>query len=165
MTAADYAMLGVAVLLGVPLIVTDVREHRLPNRLTGAVTVLILLVALVSSLLRSDWGRWPAMLLTGVGMALGGYLLAVLAPGGLGMGDVKLLGVVGLALGHLEPSTVVVWLLALAVASALWLLVVPFVDQVADPAVTWRKRHIAFGPPIIVAWWLTYAVMTVASVR
>lgn len=163
MTAADFVMLAGAVVLGVPMIVTDLREHRLPNRLTGAAALVVLATALVAAVLGSGWGRWPGMLLTGLGMALGGYLLAVVADGAFGMGDVKLLGVVGLALGHLEPSTVVVWLLALAVASALWLLLVPVLDKAADRTVAWRKRHIAFGPPIIVAWWLVYVVMITAS--
>jgi leader peptidase (prepilin peptidase) / N-methyltransferase len=162
-TAADLLMAAVAVVLGIPMIVIDLREHRLPNRLTGGAAVLVLLISFGDSLLRADWSRWPATLLTGLGMAAGGYFLAVLARGAFGMGDVKLLGVVGLALGHLEPSTIVVWLLALAVASALWLALVPLLDQAADRAVPWRKRHIAFGPPIIVAWWLVYVVMVTAS--
>lgn len=156
-------MLATAVVLGAPMIVTDVREHRLPNRLTGGAALLILVTALISSVARSDWSRWPGMLLTGLAMAAGGYLLAVIAAGAIGMGDVKLLGVVGLALGHLEPSTVIVWLLALAITSALWLLLVPLVDKATDRAVAWRKRQIAFGPPIILAWWLVYVVMLTAA--
>lgn len=163
MTAADLVMLAVAVGLGAPMIVADVREHRLPNRLTGSAAALILVIAVISSVARLDASRLPPMLLTGLAMALGGYLCAVLAPDGFGMGDVKLLGVVGLALGHLDPEAVVVWLLALAAATALWLLLAGFVDKAADRSVRWRERHIAFGPPIVLAWWGVYAVMIIAT--
>lgn len=163
MNPADAAMLVVAVTLGGPLIVIDAREHRLPNRLTGAAAMLVLLVAAVAAVARSDWSRWPGMLLTGLGMLSAGYLLAVVAGDAVGMGDVKLLGVTGLALGHLEPSSVVLWLLALAATSALWLLAAPLLDRAADRTVAWRKRRIAFGPPIILAWWTVYGVLLTAA--
>lgn len=159
---ADLAMLAVAVLIGAPLIGIDIQQHRLPNRLTAAAAVLITVVALIDSIVRSDWSRWLPMLLCALGMAAAGYLLAVLSPDGLGLGDVKLLGAIGLALGHLDASTVVLWLLALAVCSALWLLLAPWLDRAADRSIPWRKRHVAFGPPMIVAWWLVYAALIVA---
>ncbi len=156
-------MFGVAVACGIPLIVYDVREHRLPNRLTGAAAALILLVAFIAALVSGSWQRWWPMLLTGAVMLLGGYLLAVLAPTGLGLGDVKLFGVLGLGLGHLDPTSVVLFLLALALASLLWLVLAPRLDRATDPEVPWLKRHIAFGPPIILAWWTVYITMMVAA--
>ncbi|MFV0532576.1 MAG: prepilin peptidase [Cumulibacter sp.] len=163
MSAADVAMFGVAVVCGIPLIVYDVREHRLPNRLTGATAALILLAASIAALVSGSWQRWWPMLLTGAAMLLGGYLMAVLAPTGMGLGDVKLLGALGLGLGHLDPATVVLFLVALALASLVWLVLAPWLDRATDPEVPWRKRHIAFGPPIIIAWWTVYVTMSVAA--
>lgn len=160
---ADLVMLLIALIAGIPLIVADVREHRLPDRLTGAAALGLSAVALIDGLARSDLSRWLPMVLTAAGMAAAGYLLAVISPSGFGLGDVKLLGVIGLALGHLNPQTVVIWLLALALASAVWLLLAPRLDQAADRSVPWRKRHIAFGPPMIVAWWLVYTVLMLAG--
>lgn len=159
---ADVAILVVSAVAGVLLIRVDVREHRLPDRLTGPAALAIVVVALGGSLARGDWSRWAPMLLTGVGLLAAGYLLAVISPDAFGMGDVKLLGVIGLALGHLDPQTIVLWLLALAAASAGWLVLAPRLDGASDRSVPWRKRHVAFGPPMIVAWWLVYAVLAVA---
>lgn len=162
---ADLVMLGIALAAGIPLIIADVREHRLPNRLTGGAALALLAVALVDSIARADYSRWLPMVLTAIAMATAGYLFAVASSDGFGLGDVKLLGVIGLALGHLNPQTVVLWLLALAVASALWLLLAPRLDQAADPSLPWHKRHIAFGPPMIVAWWLVCGTLIIAGVR
>lgn len=160
--AADACIALCALVAGAALIRTDVREHRLPDRLTGGCAAAVLLVALVASLARDDWSRWPPMAGTGLGMIAGGYLLAVLSPEALGLGDVKLLGVIGLTLGHLDPSTEVLWLLALAVTSAVWLVLASRLDHVDVREVPWRKRQIAFGPPMVVAWWLVYAVLLLA---
>lgn len=160
--AADLAIAATAVVTGVPLIRIDVREHRLPDRLTGAAALAVLAIAAVGAVLGGA-GRWPPMLLTGSALAAGGYLLAVLSPGAFGLGDVKLLGVIGLALGHLDPATVVLWLLALSACSALWLVLARYVERPGDPAVPWRRRHVAFGPPMIAGWWLVYVVLALAA--
>ena len=95
---AAFTFLG---LLGVTLAAIDLAVQRLPDRLTlPAFPVLIALLAAAAlighdgtALLRATLG----------GAALGGsYLvLALLRPGQLGGGDVKLAGLAGLALGWL----------------------------------------------------------------
>jgi leader peptidase (prepilin peptidase)/N-methyltransferase len=79
----------------------DIRQRRLPNRLTLPGAGVILLAAAVA-------GRGlPA--LAGAAMLAGVYLLVHLAPAGMGAGDVKLaIGVGGLA-GYFGAE---VWLLA-----------------------------------------------------
>ena len=158
----DLTIALAAVAFGAPLIAVDVREHRLPDRLTGPAALVIAVVAAAGAIWGSD-GRLLPTVLTGLGMALAGYLLAVLSPGAFGMGDVKLLGVIGLALGHLDPELVALWLLALSACSALWLVVAGRFDRQSDLSKPWRLRHIAFGPPMIVAWWLVYVVLAVAA--
>lgn len=157
----DAVIAGYVVLLGAAVIVSDAREHRIPNRLTAAWAVGVILIAVVAAA-QDGWGDLWRTLATGGAMFAAGYLLAVVTPDAFGFGDVKLLGCVGLALGHLEPQLVVVWLLALAVTTLLWLLLAPWLDRRYDRRTPLRKRHIAFGPPIVLALWGTYAVVLLA---
>lgn len=72
----------------------DLRQHRIPNRLL-ALTALI--VAAASLIFRQPP---PAAAVVGGGAGLAAFLLlARIRPGALGMGDVKLAGVIGLMLG------------------------------------------------------------------
>jgi leader peptidase (prepilin peptidase)/N-methyltransferase len=113
-TAATWAVLAVArgwvpdlpayllvAALGVALAWVDLREHRLPDMLTALALTgggLFLGLAAVAT---GDWvGYGRAWLVAGVMFAA--YLgLAMLRPADLGLGDVKLAGVVGLMLGWL----------------------------------------------------------------
>ncbi|GAA0214396.1 A24 family peptidase [Saccharothrix mutabilis subsp. mutabilis] len=132
-----FAFLGV---LGVVLALIDVAVERLPDRLTlPAYPVLVALLAAA--------GDWAALGRAGLGcLALGGaYLVLGLArPGGLGPGDVKLAGVLGLALGWLGwPELVVGGALAfvlLGLTSAVLL---------AARRITLRDA-LAFGPFMLV---------------
>ncbi len=93
---------------GVLLAVVDLQHHLLPNRVvvpsTGIGAVLLLVAALgdrgTDALLRAVLG---AVVLFAVFL-----LLALISPRGLGMGDVKLAGLVGLHLGWIGWGAVVV---------------------------------------------------------
>jgi leader peptidase (prepilin peptidase)/N-methyltransferase len=86
---------------GVLLAVVDLRHRLLPNRVVlpslAAGAALLVLPAVLD-------GAWPALLraVLGAGALFGAFLvLALVSPGGLGMGDVKLAAAVGLYLGWL----------------------------------------------------------------
>ena len=86
---------------GVLLAVIDLRHRLLPNRVVvpalGGTAVLLTLAAALD-------GSWEALLRAGAAAAvlfLGYLVLALVSPGGLGMGDVKLAGLLGLPLGWL----------------------------------------------------------------
>ena len=104
-----FLLLAVA---GVLLTVVDLQHRLLPNRvvlpaLTGGV-VLLLLPALADS-------AWDQLLRAALGAAalFAAYLvLALVSPGGLGMGDVKLAALLGLYLGWLGWAAVVLGALA-----------------------------------------------------
>jgi leader peptidase (prepilin peptidase)/N-methyltransferase len=86
---------------GVLLTVVDLRHRLLPNRVVApalaAGAALLALAAAVDDV-------WPALLraaLGAVGLFAAFLVLALIAPGSLGMGDVKLAALVGLYLGWL----------------------------------------------------------------
>jgi leader peptidase (prepilin peptidase) / N-methyltransferase len=95
---AAYAFLGV---VGVALAAIDVAVHRLPDRLTGPAYVVTVVLFAVAAVAERDPGALLRALLAGVALA-GGYLaLAIVSPSQLGFGDVKLAGLLGIALGWL----------------------------------------------------------------
>ena len=111
--------MGLSAALGVALIasVIDIRERRIPNALVLAGLVIAAALAAMS-------GRWSDALL---GSALGMALLALprlVARDAVGLGDIKLVGVVGMSAGL--ASTLVI--LGLAVATA-------------TPVVLWAGRE------------------------
>jgi leader peptidase (prepilin peptidase) / N-methyltransferase len=106
-SAAGIALSAVLILVLVPAAAIDLEYRIIPNRLTaaGAVLALVLGTALDPS---GELARLIA------GAAAGGFLLlaALAYPGGMGMGDVKLAGVLGLFLGAAVAPAILVALVS-----------------------------------------------------
>jgi leader peptidase (prepilin peptidase)/N-methyltransferase len=104
-SATASVLRGVLVLVLVPCAVIDLRHRIIPNRLTGYGS----LAAIVLGLTLDPSGEPQRLLWAAVA---GGFLLAAALanPAGMGMGDVKLLGMMGLFLGR---PVIVALLLAL----------------------------------------------------
>jgi leader peptidase (prepilin peptidase)/N-methyltransferase len=101
------AFVGLAA-VGVALAVIDLDTHRLPNAITLPAYPLMVLLLGVGSWLAGDWQALLRAGLAGVAaLALYGAL-GLAAPQGLGFGDVKLAGLLGLALGWLSWTAAVV---------------------------------------------------------
>jgi leader peptidase (prepilin peptidase)/N-methyltransferase len=127
-------VLGIAlVAFLVPLTLVDVAVRLLPNRLTAPAAA----VAIVAGTLLDPGGELERLL---AGAAAGGcFLLAALAsPGGMGMGDVKLVAVLGLFLGE-EVAVAVFVALVAGVAVGLTIIA-------RKGTRTGRKTVLAFGP-------------------
>lgn len=96
--AIPFIFLGT---LGVVLAAIDIAVQRLPDRLVlPAFPVLISLLALVA-VKEHDGGGLARALLGSLALGAGFLMLALLRPGQLGGGDIKLAGLAGLALGWL----------------------------------------------------------------
>lgn len=99
-TAVLVAMLYLMA-VSVALALIDLDVHRLPNAIVLPAYPVLAALLTAASAFSGDWG---ALLRAGVGLAVlgGGYLaLALVVPGGMGLGDVKLAGVLGLVLAYL----------------------------------------------------------------
>lgn len=135
--AAAFAFLGA---LGVALAAIDIAVQRLPDRLTlPAYPVLAGLLAF-AAIPDGDLGGFGRALLGGLALAASYYVLALIRPGHLGGGDIKLAGILGLVLGWLG------WpVLIMGAALSFVLFAVVSLVLLAARRITLRS-HIAFGP-------------------
>lgn len=131
--AHDLALGLTLIALLVPIALIDLDHRIIPNRLTalGAVAALAIGAA-------TDPGGVPEQLIAGAAAA--GFLLAaaLARPGGMGMGDVKLAGMLGLFLGR---EVAVALLAALVVGT-----VVGVAIMARRGVGEGRKTAIPFGP-------------------
>jgi leader peptidase (prepilin peptidase)/N-methyltransferase len=132
-SAAGIALGVTLVLLVVPCALIDLEYRIIPNSLTALGAVLA--IALGTAL---DPSGEPERLIAAA--AAGGFLLvaALAYPGGMGMGDVKLAGVVGLLLGRAAAPAILVALLAGVLVGA--------VIIARKGAKAGRKTAVPFGP-------------------
>ena len=142
---------------GVAIASIDLRTHLIPTRLLRVTTAVALPLLCVAALV--DAG--PAAALTTAGEAtLGGaggwlvmHLVWMAARGGLGYGDVRLAGYLGLHLGLAGFTTVLAGLLAgFAIASAIGLIGIVALGRGID-------HRFALGPSLVagalaVIWWI-----------
>lgn len=90
----------------------DFEHHRLPNRILGPASIIAIILLTVAGATSSDWN---SILLAFAGAAAFGVpmlLLALAVPRGMGIGDVKLAGYLGLHLGWLSLWNVLVGAMA-----------------------------------------------------
>lgn len=133
--------------ISIALALIDIDVHRLPNAIVlPAYPVGLVLLGAAAALT----GSWSAVLTAALGgLAMGGvYLaLALLRPGGMGMGDVKLAGVIGVFVGWLGVPE----LLVATIGTALLGGVVAVGMLLAG-----RGRHsaVAYGPWLLAGAWL-----------
>jgi leader peptidase (prepilin peptidase) / N-methyltransferase len=107
-SSAGALTLGLlSVLVFVPVALIDLDHHVIPNRITAPAALLAIAVGLAL-----DPSGEPGRLIAGA--AAGGFfgLAAIASPRGMGMGDVKLAGVMGLLLGDWVAPALLIALLA-----------------------------------------------------
>jgi leader peptidase (prepilin peptidase)/N-methyltransferase len=123
----------VLVTLLVPMALIDLDHRIIPNTLTGLGAVLA--IALGFAL---DPSGQPERLIAGAGAGLFFLLAALAYPGGMGMGDVKLAGVLGLFLGAaVAPALLVALVVGVAVGGVI-------IARLG--AELGRKTAVPFGP-------------------
>jgi leader peptidase (prepilin peptidase)/N-methyltransferase len=130
----------------------DLAVHRLPDAVTLPAYAAVATALLVDTV---ALGPWPALLravLAG-GAAFGlAACAAVLSPRGLGFGDVKLLGLLGLVLGWVGWGALLTGVLLGLVTGA-----AASLTLIAAGRAGWRTA-LPFGPPLLVGAVLALAV-------
>jgi leader peptidase (prepilin peptidase)/N-methyltransferase len=139
--AVAFAVLALACAL---LMAVDLAEQRLPDRILGPAYPALFAALALAAAVSGEWPRLGRAALAAVVLCAGYLLLAVISPAGLGLGDVKLSGLLGAFLGWLGWSHVLLGTLAAFViagsVSALLL-----VTRRAT-----RRSDVAFGPAMVV---------------
>jgi leader peptidase (prepilin peptidase)/N-methyltransferase len=141
---------------GVVLAAVDVRHHRLPDRILlpalGGCAVLLGLAAAVE-------GQAGALVRAGsAAAATFGTLfgLAMLGPGALGFGDVKLGALLGLVLGWLSWSHLVLGLLLGLGLAALMVVVLLAARRIG------LRSSVPLGPALLAGGWLVVVLPVLA---
>jgi leader peptidase (prepilin peptidase)/N-methyltransferase len=134
--------------ISVALAAIDLDVHRLPNAIVLPAYVVGGVLLTASALVAGD----PEALLRGIGGAAAYFVfylvLALAKPGGMGMGDVKLAGVLGLFLGYLGLEQLIVGAFGAFLLGGL-VGVVIILAQKGD-----RRTAIPFGPWMLAGAWL-----------
>lgn len=146
------AALGYLVVLAWKLTVADIRTRRLPDRLVVPAYPVSALLLGAAALTAGERGRFTSMALGGVLLLSGYLLLRAASPSGLGLGDVKLAGVLGLYLGFAGFGYLLAGAAAGFVLGGLWGL-----GLVVSRRGTGKTR-IAFGPFMLAGALLALAV-------
>lgn len=138
-------------LLGVPLTAVDLAHHRLPDAMTLPAVPLTLLIAVLDGWLT---GGGSAARAVAAGFVVGTvfFALALTVPRAMGRGDAKLSVGIGIALGYLSWTAVVVGVfLAFVIGSLIGL------AGMLTRRLT-LTSSIAFGPALLIGCWLTLVV-------
>lgn len=141
------ATLAVFLLLSVPLLALaaiDQDVHRLPDRITKPLYPVLAVMLLLPAAVEGDWWGYLRALGAAAVAFAAFYLLALIGRGGLGWGDVKLAGVLGMALGWFSWTALAVGLVAGFFLGAFWGVGLMLLGRAT------RKSYIPFGPFLIV---------------
>ncbi|HYO36372.1 MAG TPA: A24 family peptidase [Geodermatophilus sp.] len=128
---------------GVLLSVIDLRERLLPNRVLLPATVGALLLLTAAAAATDRWDDLLRAVLAGAAAFAVLLAMALVSPAGMGMGDVKLAGLLGLLLGWLGwPVVLAGFLLGFVVQAVLGLALIALRRA-------GRDTELPFGPALV----------------
>jgi leader peptidase (prepilin peptidase)/N-methyltransferase len=122
------------------LVVVDLAVYRLPDVIVGPMYPILAVAFTIQTTVDGDWSRLGRAAIAGGVLALSYLVLVLLVPSGMGLGDVKLAGLLGVFLGWTGWPNVLVGTVAAFTLNG----VVAAVLLVSRHAT--RKSAIAFGP-------------------
>lgn len=125
--------------VGVTLAVVDWRTRYLPTRLIGPSYVVVGVLAVVASALSSDWLSLRSAAIGWIGCFAVFFVMWFISPRAMAYGDVRLAGLLGLAVGWEGVAQVVIGMF-----TAFLLLAV--VGTLLSVVRIFHRRHTPFGP-------------------
>jgi len=140
----------------IALALIDIDIHKLPNAIVFPSYLVATALFTAASF---AYGDFSALLRAGITMAafyVAYFLMAFSYPGGMGMGDVKLAGVVGIYLGWVGLGAALVGGFAAFVMAGIYALVLILMKRAN------RKSGIPFGPWMLAGAWLGVGVGNLA---
>lgn len=149
-----FAALAVACALLIPI---DLAVYRLPDRIVLPMYPVVFVGLTVAAAMYDQWGSLGQAAAAAIVLLAFYFVLALINPSGLGLGDVKLAGVLGAFLGWFGWPAVLAGTLAAFVLNAgvaLVLLAARRVDA---------RSGIAFGPAMVIGAAVGVAYVVVRS--
>ncbi|WP_205748684.1 A24 family peptidase [Cryobacterium sp. LW097] len=134
--------------VSIALALIDLDVHRLPNAIVLPSYVVAAVLLGAASILNGDVGSLVRGFVGLAALWLAYLVMAVAYPGGMGFGDVKLAGVLGLCLAYLGWGELVVGAFAAFLIGGVFAVFLVITKRAT------RKSGIPFGPWMLVGAWL-----------
>jgi len=134
--------------ISVTLTLIDLDTHKLPNSIVLPSYLVGGVLLGAASVITHDWVKLVTMLAGAAALFVLYFAIALISPRGMGFGDVKLAGVLGLYLAHLGIAQLVVGAFAAFLLGGLFAIVLLALRRVA------RTSGIPFGPWMLAGAWL-----------
>jgi len=134
--------------ISVALTLIDLDVHRLPNKIVLPAYGVGFVLLGSASVVEGDWGQLLTAVIGAAILYVAYFLMALAYPAGMGFGDVKLAGVLGLYLAWLGWGELAVGAFAAFVLGGIFSLVLLIARRVS------RKSGIPFGPWMLAGAWL-----------
>lgn len=134
--------------ISVALSLIDLDTHRLPNVIVLPSYLVGGVLLGASSLVSHDYAAMGSAAVGAAGLYLAYLLMALAKPGGMGFGDVKLAGVIGLYLGWLGWGPLAVGVLAAFLLGGLYSIGLLLARKAT------RSTGVPFGPWMLTGAWV-----------
>jgi leader peptidase (prepilin peptidase) / N-methyltransferase len=148
--ARVVVLVAFAYLMAVSIVLAliDLDTHTLPNAITYPSYVVMGVLLAGASALTGDWEALVRGAIGAAGLGIAYLVLAIAVPGGMGLGDVKLAGILGLALAYLGWGPLAVGAFAAFLLGGTFALGLMLVRRVG------RRGGIPFGPWMLGGAWV-----------
>jgi leader peptidase (prepilin peptidase) / N-methyltransferase len=131
---------------GVVLAYVDIRVHLLPNTIVLPSYPIVVVLLAAGALASGEWGAFLRAVICGAGLWALFAVVVLIYPAGMGFGDVKLAGLLGLGVGWFGAGNVVLGLVLSFCLGGLVSLVLVLTRRAG------RRSAVPFGPFLLIGF-------------